>query len=259
VPVGAGRISLHMQIVVILGVWRSGTSCVAGMVSKLGGQFGVSFHPPANPNPKGFFEEQSLHRMCVASFGEPLLFQIRDTDSIRRDLVSWVHSMRESYPSASLLGAKHPALCAIVKYVVDCWGPRIRLIAVDRDLRSVHTSLRRYPWWSSVRPDEITSRVLGCRDRQLLQYLHLRVSYDTVIHDPFREAWRIAKFLDVWDPEKIQAAADFVDPALNRCASYIAGSGNLHPAGVRGTAYSINHFPKTGSNGTPQEPATPCG
>lgn len=203
------------SVVVVLGVWRSGTSCVAGMLSRLGFSFGEPFHPPANANPRGFYEERHLHAICTSSFAEPLLQEQRSRRAILSDLTSWLRSRRVEAASGQGIGAKHPSLCAIAPMLPSVWGP-LRIVAVDRKLSAIHRSHQRFRWWPSVPPEVITQQVLEQRDRGLARLEHLRISYDAVVAEPLREAKRLADFVGVSSAERVQAAAEFVDPALNR-------------------------------------------
>src|SRR5262245_12569171 len=169
------------QVVVILGVWRSGTSCVAGMLERLGVEFGIPFRPPAPENPKGFFEEARLNAICRRSFAEPMLSQLRDSSQIRADLMHWLASMRTVFPLARLIGAKHPALCAALPDILAAWGGDVRLISVDRDRHSVCTSLRRHNWWPPIDPADIIDQVLRSRELGLQGLRHLRISYDDLL------------------------------------------------------------------------------
>ncbi|MES2823713.1 MAG: hypothetical protein V4732_08935 [Pseudomonadota bacterium] len=50
------------KIVVVLGMHRSGTSTVMSALESLGVQIGNNFLPPAEDNPKGFFEDKEIHK-----------------------------------------------------------------------------------------------------------------------------------------------------------------------------------------------------
>ncbi len=66
------------KIIVVLGMHRSGTSTVMSALESLGVQIGNNFLPPAEDNPKGFFEDQEIHK-----FNMELLTTIsQDWDSL---------------------------------------------------------------------------------------------------------------------------------------------------------------------------------
>jgi len=49
------------QCIVILGMHRSGTSVLTGLVSLFGGYVGADLMPPTKDNPKGYFENNKIY------------------------------------------------------------------------------------------------------------------------------------------------------------------------------------------------------
>ena len=50
----------NSKAVIVLGMHRSGTSALAGMLSLLGIQFGRSLFPPQADNPRGYWEHREI-------------------------------------------------------------------------------------------------------------------------------------------------------------------------------------------------------
>ena len=58
--------------ILVLGMHRSGTSALAGMLSLCGASLPATLMPPADYNPKGFFESLSIfraHQQLLAELG----------------------------------------------------------------------------------------------------------------------------------------------------------------------------------------------
>lgn len=51
-------------VIAVIGLPRTGTSCIAGVLHKLGIAAGTFFSPPNLNNPKGNFEDMQLKRIC---------------------------------------------------------------------------------------------------------------------------------------------------------------------------------------------------
>jgi len=65
---------MKMKCIMIMGMHRSGTSCMAGVLYHAGLYFGNNFLPPSSKNPKGYFENQDfwrLHHSILRSVGHP--------------------------------------------------------------------------------------------------------------------------------------------------------------------------------------------
>jgi hypothetical protein len=210
-------------IVVVLGCWRGGTSCVAGVVSRLGASFGAPFEPPSNPNPRGVFEECLLQKMCSSAFEEPTLRPLKSAAYLQRGLRRWSRRSRCCVNESLMIGAKHPLLCLMIPEILASWDP-CHLIAVDRDIRSVVRSFERYKWWKEHDPADFTSRLIQQRDADIRGVTHLRVSYEYLVAQPRIVVNQIAAFLGAQDPLAVDSAIQFVEPSLNRCDVRKAGS-----------------------------------
>jgi Sulfotransferase family len=205
-----------IPVVVVLGCWRGGTSCVAGVASHLGATFGSHFEAPSNSNPRGVFEERLLQKFCSGAFEEPTLRPLKSAVYIRRGLSRWLARSRRSAKESLMIGAKHPLLCLMIPEITEIWRPHY-LIAVDRDIRSVSRSFDRYKWWKGHDPADFSSRLIRRRDRDLGNITHLRVAYEDLVTQPAINVRRIADFLGVQDPTVLRNAIQFVEPSLNRC------------------------------------------
>ena len=203
-------------IVAVLGQFRSGSSCLAGVLDALGVDMGPSHRDPCPRNPKGYFEDAVLSELCQKAFREPEMRRdaeaVPDREIVRR-LRAWADDRLASVPPAPMIGAKHPTLCLMIPFVLEAWGERARLVAVDRD-----PSLSARSW--RIRTPEASAAVAHMRnqrDRALDSIEHLRVSYDRLIDEPRAEVDRLCRWLGLApSPEAVDRAVSFVDPSLRR-------------------------------------------
>jgi O-antigen biosynthesis protein len=120
----------------VLGMHRSGTSAVGGMLSRLGVDLGTRLMPPTQDNPKGYFEHQDIvavHDGLLASLG-------LKWDGVRRLPAGWqdgpaAHVARTAlreivardFAGVPLWGLKDPRLCRLM----PLWRPLLQETAVD--------------------------------------------------------------------------------------------------------------------------------
>jgi GT2 family glycosyltransferase len=120
--------------VVVLGMHRSGTSALAGMLSRLGVAFGPRLMPASRDNPRGYWEHAdvvALHHRLMAEFGygwddiRPLPDGFGDSAaacSAARELAA---ILPRDFAGAGLWGVKDPRLCRLV----PLWLPLLAELA----------------------------------------------------------------------------------------------------------------------------------
>lgn len=202
-------------MVAVLGPFRGGTSCTAGVLHNLGINLGRKFKQPTRANPTGFFEAQQLAQICRQAFKEPWLAQRLTPDQRIPRLRRWAEDRRAE--PVRLCGGKHPTLCMMVPDLVTAWGANTRFIAVDRPIEEVRASLTRLGWgWCENSIHNVPPMMVVRRNMELE-----KLPSDQVLHLDFHElrkstadqVERICKFLE-HEPttEQRQAAIDFVNP-----------------------------------------------
>lgn len=118
---------LNNKCIVVLGMHRSGTSALAGLLSLLGVDFGKSLSLSDElVNPKGFWEHQD-----IVAIHEDLLEHIGSSwDDVRRLPDGWwlevrqyrqslVDIIRRDFSQSSLWGLKDPRLCLLLPLWLD--------------------------------------------------------------------------------------------------------------------------------------------
>lgn len=212
--------------VVVLGLARSGTSVVTGMLNILGVEMGPSIEDQANP--RGSYEDidfAKLHKEIFDATGtgrgywnppprEAIL-------ALRAQFDAAVRELLDSKGSAqSLWGWKHPrTLLTYELFLPYLVNPRFVLVfrnPLATALSSVeHTRKYRDPVDLSQ-----ALRLAHLYQAEMLRFLEnhpevakLLVAYEDVLADPAKEAAKMAGFLGLaLSEEKARAVAEFVLP-----------------------------------------------
>lgn len=207
-----GEISTPM--VGVLGLFRGGTSCVTGVLQRLGVALGAHLKAANANNPTGFFEDDLLGEVCRNIFKEPwLVREVGSEEAI--PLLRWWASKRcrEVPKDSTYLGGKHPILCMLVPELIQAWD-NPKFIVVDRTLEESKRSLQNAGWgWPVEAIDYVLPRMLSQRDQALQESdaSHLRVDFSDLRLNPELVVERILSFLELESsPNQRQAAIEFV-------------------------------------------------
>jgi hypothetical protein len=215
-------------VVAILGISRSGQSCIAGMLAKLGVAMGKSKYPANRRNPKGYYESCGITRIVQASCKtvlgvapDPLVhWESKNTfDDRVRLLRQWALRTAATY-HAGIVGAKKYKLCLLIPEMVAAW-PRLKVIATARPIEDILRSMRTGSGWTSATPEQRRAGIESIwerRDADLarLNVETLRLPFVDVLRDPTAAVDRIIAFAGIIPTEEQRRRAiAHVDPRLN--------------------------------------------
>jgi hypothetical protein len=212
-------------VIAIVGVGRSGTSCTAGIVHKLGISMGPRLIRRKPANPKGYFESKSLQRICVSCYryktycNQPdgkIPFRAKNTYRKRVALLrKWaLHRNKEN-----IIGAKHPLLCIMIPEMKAAW-PNLKIIAVNRDITNVLSSCKRLGWFrylSATDRQDMLHKMIQIRDDAIDFYKipTLNLSFDSIVENPTSTISIIVDFLNLSPTdEQIRRATHHITPKL---------------------------------------------
>jgi hypothetical protein len=208
--------ALQKRYVVILGSYRSGSSCTAGILDRLGVGFGTCLRHTAQ-NVKGYFEHATAQRLLTRYFDEGTAQQLCSNEELDALLRMWQESLLGL--SNEVVGFKHPLLCVIAPVLAAILEKStVRYIAVDRPREEIISSLKRCNWmWTrQAGLRTVVHKLLSERDQFLLTRPHLRISFRDVLKSPIRIVDDIAEFLNIdRNRENRQVACDFVEKSLS--------------------------------------------
>lgn len=198
-----------MPMVAVVGTFRGGTSCVAGVLHKLGICMGQRFKPPGPANPSGFFEAQQLAQLCRRCCKEPKMILQGDVHYRRRALSKWAYHRR--LKKQRLHGGKHPSLCMMIPEVMDAWK-NVKFIRVVRPAEESIASLKRLKWWPDGVAERVIPMMIATRDASLKDKDVHTIEYHELTKSPPREIGRLLSFLGHEShPAQVEDATSFVE------------------------------------------------
>lgn len=213
------------RLVAVMGLYRGGTSCVAGLLSHLGVNMGDRLVRPKRANPTGFFEPVELSNRLRRLMDEPHLASIAPASLRIAALKNWLskQSSKSGSHSQLWLGAKHPLFCIMGKDIIQAWGETTKFIAVYRPIEDSLRSLERLGWWSRRNREACLRKLWDAREGFLTDRDHLAIDFYSLLDNPMKEILRIQAYLGLEaDPELQSAAADFVNADLASCRKGVA-------------------------------------
>ena len=204
-------------MVAVLGPFRGGTSCTAGVLHTLGVSMGRHFGKAKPSNPKGFYEASMLAQICRRSYKEPWMKPQNQYEQRVSLLRMWANNRRKELDNA-INGGKHPTMCLMGPEIKEAWG-NVKWISVERPAAEVIKSLEKRGWgWGPDAPSKVLPNMIDTRDRFLStvdQEDVLRIKFADLVADSMTAIDQMIEFLDIQpDVEQIQKAIEFVDPSL---------------------------------------------
>lgn len=217
------------QLLVVLGMHRSGTSLVAGILSQCGVNFGDNLMMATVDNPKGYFEDLELVQInsrILNRFGS----HWSDARPVNFGLIGNLRSfnyryrilrfLRNSFKEHDLFGVKDPRLCRLLpfwerffdaydgRYVITFRSPfEVAESLKNRDGMTLHQGLK---LWASYNLD-ILERT---RDKK-----RIVLSFKTVVEKPELLISALSSHFGLVLDDKEITEKDFRDKTLYRSKS----------------------------------------
>jgi len=198
--------------VAVIGLHRSGSSCIAMMLHKLGVSMGDKLTGYESRNGGGG-EAVGLARLCEKAAKFPKV-GIDDPKGCKVLLANWIADRRRR--NKSILGGKYPHLCAMGPMLKSICGKTLRVIHCDRPLEDSIESLKsrssKCSGWLNV-PDDKCEKVQSWLWQEKQRFLSqmpqgsvLHVRYEDLMADPESAVRSMVAFLDL-SPTDSQIAA----------------------------------------------------
>ena len=196
---------MHSRCIMVLGVPRSGSSCVAGVLHKLGVNMGAgNFQPPDWANPRGYYEDMRWRLRTQRITGRGYSLQAAQIEDIGQRQRSLYRALARECARQRLWGMKDPWLCFVGRFlwpILEDQGVEVRLVVTHRDpeasIASVQRHLKRtYHGKGDAR--HIVETWQAGLDRQIRawgdQAPAIEVDYDRLVESPKEEIERLAAF-----------------------------------------------------------------
>lgn len=219
--------SLQPIALVVLGMHRSGTSALTGVLSLLGCAMPQSLIPPNENNPKGYFESlkiYSLNDELLATKGSswddwrPLPARWYTTNDVAVLKAKAAATLTAEFGSNGLLALKDPRICRLLPFWRKVWkaaGLRVRFVCVHRNPYEVAASLAHREGWPEAVGQLLWLRHVLEAEVSSRGKTRTFVSYDMLMRDWRGTAESIARALKVQWPKSIEIAATEVERFLS--------------------------------------------
>lgn len=212
---------------VVLGMHRSGTSALAGVLGHMGCDLPQDLMPPTEANPRGHFESLKVYYLndaILASAGSSW----DDWTAFNED---WYLSPRfaefraraaevlaEEFGRSSLIVLKDPRICRLLpfwKQVLADAGIRPLFVCTHRAPSEVAASLGRREGWPEARGHLLWLRHVLEAEAGTRGDERIFVSYDSLLSDWRATVQRIAEGLGLHLPRSLETAAPAIDDFLS--------------------------------------------
>ena len=188
--------------IAVLGVYRSGSTAVAGALHHLGVDMGPPFF-------EGFYESAGLSNQLRRWWDEPRLREKVSQAKRVRVLAQWIQERERG--GARWVGMKHPLLSLCGEDLVQAWGPETRFIRCCRPLEDSIDSLKRLG--RKVNGEFLQGTLMTALDRFFAGREYLAVEFADLMSNPRREVERLKEYLQITaDSERIESAVRFIEP-----------------------------------------------
>jgi len=204
---------LAVPFVAVIGLHRSGSSCLAGVLHNLGVHMGEML---TGYEPTGGFEAAELMGICEAAYPfpstEPALPQTEIGAALRRYVTKACTTA--AHRGSRLAGGKYPQLCAMGAALRHACGEQLRVVHIDRPLEDSIESLkersRKETGFLAADDAQVEhlQRWLWHEKQELLgQVAHVDVAYADLLAAPRGEIERVASWLEFAPSEEAIASA----------------------------------------------------
>ena len=136
------------RCLMVLGVPRSGSSCVAGVLHKLGVDMGAGhFQPDDWANPKGYFEDMRWRLATQRITGRGYSLQAAEVARIGQKQKTLYRNLARQCARSRLWGMKDPWLCFMAQFIwpiLEQQGVDVRLIVTSRKREASIASVQKH-------------------------------------------------------------------------------------------------------------------
>lgn len=211
------NLASHKYFLAVVGLHRSGSSCVAGVCHHLGVFMGNQL---GGYEESGGFEARGLAKICESIMRFPSVEPDRSKSLFK--LRRWINQRRiDAKRLGTMPGGKYPHLCAFGTELRQISGLKVLHISrpLEDSVHSLKTRSHRHNDWLGVSDEEcdILQRYLWRQKQWVYLVDHLTVEYYDLLRDTEEQVRRIVKWLPISPTEEqIERAIEHVRPEFKR-------------------------------------------
>ncbi|WP_461867522.1 methyltransferase domain-containing protein, partial [Hydrogenobaculum sp.] len=213
----------------ILGMHRSGTSAVGGVLQNLGVSMGRELLQPAFDNPKGFFENENIvfynESKLLPYFKsswhklEPLDIEKR-LSNIPKDLIEEASRIiEEDYKNLDIFGIKDPRMCILMPFwekILNDLNIEIKCILPYRNPFEVANSLKVRDGFQTEKGLLLWAKHVLYAEYYSRNYKRVFIGYDNLLNNSFETIELIEKVLDIRFPTPFEKVKDTINDFLEK-------------------------------------------
>lgn len=201
-------------MIIILGLHRSGSSCLAGVLHRLGVYMGSDFR---GCEPDGGYEDGQLARLCERAMRFPYLNPRQTITQFAENARGWLvrHYAACDKLQIASVGAKYPHLCYYVRSL-ELITESLTIVHAYRPLEeSIRSLIKRSGKRHSHKQLENVQKFLWQQKNEYLdKCTHYTVEYDKLLAEPRRTIGKLADQLALLGD--IADAVAYVKPSKRR-------------------------------------------
>lgn len=182
---------------------RSGSSCVAGVLHKLGVDMGAGhFQPDDWANPRGYFEDMRWRLATQRITGRGYSLKAASLESVGQKQRRIWRTLAQNRSRTALWGMKDPWFCFVGRFIwpiLQAQGIRVRMVVVQRaraaSVASVQKHLNR-SYHGKGNAEKIIETWQAGLDRQLAEWSGplIAVDFDELTKRPAPQIKALAQF-----------------------------------------------------------------
>lgn len=212
--------------ILVLGVPRSGTSCVAGVLHKIGVDMGAGhFQPRDKFNPRGYYEDLRWRYANQRITGRGYSLKAANVQGVGKAQRMIYRKLARECKAKPLWGIKDPWLCFLGQFlwpILHDTGIHTKMIVIDRDRAASVASVARHlkqSYHNKGNAERIIDAWQEGLERQIETYSGplYRVQYEALVGDPLPTVQALATWVfngvDM-SCGSIELAAQWVTPRL---------------------------------------------
>ncbi len=226
---------------IVLGMHRSGTSAMAGVLAQLGAALPKALMPPTDANPKGYFESVEAYRLNDAvlasagsSWDDPAPFDVAwyRSPSFQDYRLRAAKVIGKEFGVSKLFVLKDPRICRLLPFwrqTLADLAVRPLHVCIHRHPREVASSLSRREGWPETVGILLWLRHVLDAEADSRGQPRVFVSYDMLLSDWRRAVDRIREGLHVTWPRQPDSAAGEIDDFLSGELRHFRAAGEAIP------------------------------
>ena len=188
--------------IAVAGLYRSGSTAIAGILHRLGVDMGPPFY-------ENYYESFFLSAQLRLWWQEPFIIERVSSEHRVQLLKQWISQSK--MVNAKAVGAKHPLFCLCCDDILSAWGHNTRFVWAYRSLETSVASLARQGWWHPLECRRVQEILWEEANLFFSKNNHFRLEYEELVREPIEHIKKVTEFLNLNSTEKeIQAAAEFI-------------------------------------------------